>query len=211
MLNLALPVGSFRMLLCTAAVLFAGPAFCLDTSVAARTNGQLLAGSSLWASTHLIELRQGSELSSKVGDLAGGGYELSDGRYQSFRGWYSSVWKDARVTWLTQVNNNFGIIWGFSTGERGKKYTIHPSLKLGFIAQAQAARNVTIALKATTILGGALREKSCTADYGEIGGVQEVNCRFAATLLQPSETLAYLANEKPLHKTQIALTLDWKF
>ncbi len=30
------------------------------------------------------------------------------------------------------------------------------------------------------------------ADYGDIGGVQRVNCRLAATELEPKETLKYL-------------------
>jgi hypothetical protein len=42
-----------------------------------------------------------------------------------------------------------------------------------------------------------MEEKTCVADYGDIGGIQAVNCRLAATALEPAETLQYLYNEKP--------------
>lgn len=160
---------------------------------------------------HLIELQQGSELSNRANSLASGGYELANGQYQPFREWYASRLPDMRITWLGQVTQEFGLIFGLSTGERGKKYTIDPSVKLGFIAQAMNGRNTTITLQATTILGGMLREKTCTADYGEIGGTQEVNCRLAATTMQPADTLTYLVKEKPANRVHITLSVNWKF
>lgn len=163
------------------------------------------------ANIHIIEMQQGSALSVRASSLASGGYELADGRYQAFRGWYSSSWPDMHITWLGQVTKDFGLIFGVSTGERGKKYTIDPSVKLGFIAQAMNGRNTTITLQATTILGGMLREKTCTADYGEIGGTQEVNCRLAATTMQPADTLTYLVKEKPANRVHITLSVNWKF
>ena len=61
------------------------------------------------------------------------------------------------------------------------------------------------------MLGGTLHEKSCSADYGQIGGVQEVNCRLAASTLPPAETLRYLLNEKPYNHNQVSLMLTWRF
>jgi hypothetical protein len=58
---------------------------------------------------------------------------------------------------------------------------------------------------------GKLREKSCTADYGEIGGVQEVNCRMAASILPPSETLKYKFNDKPIDFMAINVVFQYKF
>ena len=38
--------------------------------------------------------------------------------------------------------------------------------------------------------------RPCTADYGAIGGVQAVNCRLAASQLDPAETLRHLEQER---------------
>ena len=35
------------------------------------------------------------------------------------------------------------------------------------------------------------------ANYGDIGGVQQVNCRLAATELMPETTLSYLLHRAP--------------
>lgn len=170
-----------------------------------------LQNASFLDSTYLIDIQQGSNLSRAALDLRAGSFELAGGTAVSFNAWYKTRWTDASITWMTQVTENFGIIFGASTGERGKKYTINPSLKLGVLLQAKTGRNAVLSLRATTILGGELREKSCTADYGEIGGVQEVNCRLAASLLPPAETLKYLLNEKPYNRNQVSVMLTWRF
>lgn len=59
------------------------------------------------------------------------------------------------------------------------------------------------------MFGGRLKEKTCSADYGEIGGVQTVNCRLAASTLQPAETLQYLMNEKP--KQDMLISVKWTY
>ena len=82
-------------------------------------------------STSLIEIRQGSELSRQVRSLHGQGYESSGGEQVDFATWYSSNWTDMRATWMTPLSANTGFIWGFGTGERGPKYRIDPSLRLG--------------------------------------------------------------------------------
>lgn len=193
----------------TNAVLAALLAVCAAVS---QAEGVYVDGANTWlAHTHLLELQQGSRLSDKASSLGNGGYELSDGTYRSFHVWYATRWTDVRVSWLTQVTNNFGLIWGVSTGERGAKYAISPSMKLGFLAQAAPTKNTLVVLRATAILGGRLREKSCVADYGDIGGVQEVNCRLAASQLQPEETLTYLVREKPENPVQVAISFAWRF
>lgn len=157
-------------------------------------------------STYLIEITQNTALSLKTRGLRHGGFETAKGEWVGFDRWYSTKWNDTRISWLTQVNQNFGLIWGVSSGERAKKYRIDPGLRLGFLFQTTAGKNSVLSLSGSTMLGGQLREKSCTADYGDIGGIQKVNCRLAASVLQPSETLSYLYNEKP----ESALKIQYK-
>jgi hypothetical protein len=161
--------------------------------------------------TYLIELTQSTALSARARSLGTGGYETAMGRPVSFGPWYSSHWTDTRMVWMTQVSPNLGILHGFSTGERGEKYTIAPSLRLGLVMQAATGRNAFLSLRAVTALGGELREKPCTADYGDIGGIQTVNCRLAASLLPPAQTLDYLVREKPADRHQVNLMFTWQF
>jgi hypothetical protein len=163
----------------------------------AQANAYLYRGHSFAKSTHLIEITRDTELSLKARGARSGGFETSGGEWVGFDGWYASQWKDTRVSWITQVTPNLGVIWGLSTGERAEKYRIEPGLRLGFLFQAQPTRRSVLSLSFSTTLGGRLREKTCTADYGEIGGVQKVNCRLAASVLEPSQTLKYLFDEKP--------------
>lgn len=160
-------------------------------------SSSLANGQSVLQSTFLLDARQGSELSERANAMRSGGFETSTGSSINFDQWYSTKWVDARFTWITQVDRHLGLIWGFSTGERGEKYRIEPSMKVGFAVQRQLDKSWNFSLTATTIFGGRLREKSCIADYGDIGGVQEVNCRLAASILAPEDTLQYLINEKP--------------
>ena len=140
-----------------------------------------------------------------------GGYLLSDGTPVRFRQWYSSDMPNLSVTWLTEVTPNFGLFWGFGTGERGEKYRIDPSMTLGFIAMRKLSRSATLSLSATTILGGDLQEGTCTADYGAIGGIQTVNCRLAATTMPPAATLDYLFDESPPDRTTVTLRYVLRF
>jgi hypothetical protein len=164
-----------------------------------------------WGTTHLIDIRQGSSLSKTARDLRDGGYELANGDTVDFRQWYSARWTDVGVTWMTQVTPQWGLIWGFSTGERGAKYTIDPSLKLGFLFQQPTGRNAWLSVRYTTAFGGRLRERSCTADYGAIGGVQAVNCRLAASTLAPADTLHYLVNKPSADLNQLSVSFTWRF
>ncbi len=175
-----------------------------------RAHG-LMDGDALWSSTHLIEAEQGSLLSARVAGLVGGGFETSGGSWVGFDRWYSTRWLDARFSWMTQLSPGFGVIWGLSTGERGAKYQIQPSLKLGFVFHTQVTRRASLSVRAATILGGRLREQPCVAHYGDIGGVQSVNCRMAASVLPPDQTLGYLFNEKPFNRNTFSIQYAWYF
>ncbi|WP_201450014.1 hypothetical protein [Hydrogenophaga sp. PBL-H3] len=171
------------------------------------------AGAALAApgTTSLIEVQQGTDLSRRVRGLRGQGFESAGGEQVAFSAWYESNWTDMRVTWMTPLSASTGFIWGLGTGEHGRKYSIAPSLKIGFIHQARIDRRTLLTLRATTTLGGRLREKTCTADYGDIGGVQTVNCRLAASTLEPAETLRYLFNAKSSERHQLSVSLNHAF
>lgn len=152
---------------------------------------------SFTASTYLLDIKQDLPLSLKARALREGGFETAGGTPVNFTRWYSSPATDTQITWLTQMNRHLGVIWGFSTGESAEKYAIASSIRIGFTYQKEFRKNNHIAFTTQTSLGGDLQEKTCTADYGEIGGVREVNCRLAATTLTPEETLNYLETGKP--------------
>jgi hypothetical protein len=171
----------------------------------------LASGQTFWESTFFLDARQGTELSARANAMRSGGFEASTGQWVSFDRWYSTRWIDTRLTWMTQVHRDLGLIWGFSTGERGEKYRIEPSLRLGFTLQREIDRRWHWSLTAATTVGGRLREKSCVADYGEIGGVQAVNCRLAATPLAPADTLQYLVNQKPYERHVLRARLNFTF
>lgn len=161
--------------------------------------------------THLIGLSIGSDLSSIPNAARPQGYELSDGTGVSFDAWYRDRIPNLQVDFITEITPDFGVLWGIGTGEYGEKYQIDPSLRLGLLYNRPVGRNGVLSLRVTTRLGGRLRERSCTADYGDIGGVQRVNCRLAATPLEPSETLQYLWNEKPGDRLQASVNLLFRF
>lgn len=146
--------------------------------------------------TSLVDVRQGSELSDLARSLGEGGYELQDGAWVSFGKWYHTDWPEVHVTLLTQYAEDGGIIWGFSTGERGEKYKLLPSLKVGIVAQTHPKPTSTVGLSISTTLLGNLEELPCSADYGELGSFT-VNCRLAASELAPEDTLRYLVRAHP--------------
>jgi len=162
-------------------------------------------------STHLLEISQESSLSNRAASLRGGSFEAADGTRVRFDKWYASKWADTRITFLTQLSPTFGVLWGGSTGERGEKYTIAPSFRYGFLYMHPVSKNAQLSFSATQIIGGRFKERSCTADYGAIGGVQEVNCRLAASELQPAQTLNYLIDEAPAYKRQLSLRYSLNF
>lgn len=154
--------------------------------------------------TSLVGIHQGSELTEAVRRLGQGGYELSDGTWVPFDKWFHSSWIDMRFEMLTQLSDDFGLLWGASTGQRAEKVRIDPSVELGFVVRKRPRPSTTLSLTVRSILGGNLTEHPCTADYGAIGGVQAVNCRLAASQLQPARTLKLLSN---LHPSRLNLEL----
>jgi len=146
--------------------------------------------------TSLVDIRQGSDLSSLAQSLGEGGYELQDGTWVSFDKWYRTDWPEVHLELLTQYSDDSGITWGFSTGERGEKYELLPSLKLGVITQTHPKPNSTLALSLATTLLGNFEELPCEADYGELGTFN-VNCRLAASDMEPEDTLRYLVKAEP--------------
>ncbi|MBW6416387.1 hypothetical protein J5Y17_01575 [Celeribacter sp. PS-C1] len=160
---------------------------------------------SFWERTHLVSVHDDGNLSSVAQKLGRGGYELSGGQAIRFGGWYDSNWRDIHVTFLTEIKTDFGILWGFSTGEAGEKYRIDPSLKFGVIMQKQFGKSGTLSFSFKTSVFGHLQEKNCVADYGVISGPQTVNCRLAASPLPPAETLGYTLNEAPSDRLLVTL------
>jgi hypothetical protein len=163
----------------------------------------------LFSNTYLVEIKQGSELSDTVNFYASGGVESANGSFISYSPWYTNTWTDARVTFMTQFAPSFGIIWGFSTGEHGAKYRIDPSLKLGVAYFTEINKRSSLSLRFTTIIGGDLTESACVGDYGDVGGVVPVNCRLAATPMNPQDTLQYLFNAHPYNQT--VLKVEYKY
>ena len=161
--------------------------------------------------TSLVNIKHGSPLSQHVYKLGVGSYELSGGGVVDFRRWYKQTWTEMRADFMTQITEGSGVLWGVSTGESGAKYRIAPGFKLGFILQAQPTPMSFISISFTTLLGGRLREKSCVADYGDIGGVQDVNCRLAASQMAPADTLKYLVNMKPPDRMWVGLRYQARF
>jgi hypothetical protein len=161
--------------------------------------------------TQLIGLQQGTAASARVRDISRQGFELAGGGWVDFGRWYRPAWTDTEVSFLTPLRPHLGLIWGVSTGERGEKYRIDPSLRLGLLLIGEQGPRTRWSVQVTTVLGGRLRERACTADYGDIGGVQAVNCRLAASELPPAQTLDYLLNEKPGGRTRIALRWSHAF
>lgn len=173
----------------------------------------ILAGSPLPAAAldiNLIGIYQGSSLTAMAQVLGNGGFELSDGTWVSFYKWYHSDWVDLRFEMLTQFSDNFGIIWGASTGQYAEKLRIDPSAKLGVIFQQQPTPSTTLSLTVSSTLFGNLSEFPCTADYGAIGGIQIVNCRLAASPLPPADTLKFLAKATP-SRLSVSLSFRGRF
>lgn len=161
--------------------------------------------------THFIGVSKGTSLSDLAKNLGNSGFETSEGNMVRFDKWYSTNWVDVRLDLMTQISPRWGVLWGFNTGERGKKYSIDPSFKLGLLAVYPMSKASKLSFSVTTIIGGRFQERSCTADYGDIGGVQEVNCRMAATELDPAQTLGYLINQDPSRRNEISLQYTLNF
>lgn len=166
---------------------------------------------SLLERTDLVNIGIGGELSDTARDISHADYELADGHRVAMRRWYRSAWTNMHVDFMTEIAPGSGVLWGLSTGEYGKKYHIQPAFRLGFIQQFQTSENGLLTFRFVATLGGRMKEKTCTADYGEIGGIQKVNCRLAASPLPPQETLSYLLDEKPDDAIAASFTYQLRF
>lgn len=161
--------------------------------------------------THWVELVQGSELSKRAAGFRAGGFDSATGQWVGFDKWYRPKMVDTRLTLMTQVAPDLGFIWGASTGEQAEKYRTSPSLKLGLVVQHKLSAHSGFSFRATSTLGGRFRERACVADYGDVGGVERVNCRLAATELAPSETLKYLVNALPPDRHNLQIRYHFSF
>ena len=171
------------------------------------TNAQIVTveNHSFLGATHFIDARQDTALTARARALREGYFETAGGDAVTFSRWYSTEFREIQISYLTQINHTFGFIWGFGTGETAEKYTIAPSVRLGFVYSSEYSKNNRFSVTASTYLGGELNEHSCVADYGDIGGIREVNCRLAATTLEPEETLNYLERGTPESTIRINL------
>jgi hypothetical protein len=149
------------------------------------------------ANTHILSIQQGSYLSDRMRGLTYSGFELQDGSWQSYAKFYKVRWTDTSLLLLTQATPRLGLIWGFSTGEQSRRHQIDPSIKIGFHYLHPLAKQSYITTNFQYKFGGRLHESACTAEYGELMGTHQVNCRLAHTPLSPEATLTYLMNEKP--------------
>ena len=159
----------------------------------------------------LIGIYTGSKRSSLMKSVRSGTYELSNGEPVSFAEWYTPKLPEINVVFLKPTSDAFGLIWGAGSGEYAEKYKISPSIHLGMLYRHRITDNMSLNFRGVYILGGWLREKTCTADYGEIGGVQVVNCRLAATTLAPEDTLEFLIKERGEIDSYISFDFTLRF
>lgn len=171
-----------------------------------------LAVAEVRGSTRLFDVTVRSELSQKVRGFRDQSYELSAGAVAPLEDWYRPrTLPDTVFRFITPFGPDNGLVWGFSTGERGQKYRIDPSLHLGWAHQTWLSPRTRVGLQVSAQIGGRMRERTCTADYGEIGGVAAVNCRLAATEMPPEQTLAFLANTGPERRIRLNLSFSHSF
>lgn len=169
------------------------------------------AQSSFWSQTDLRGLSFDGLNSHIVRSAAHEGFELSGGEYVDLSNWYSPEFPNISASFETQLRPNLSMIWGGSLGESGTKYTLGPSGMIGFAYRRPVGKSAIISLEMLSVFGGALRERSCTANYGSLGGVQAVNCRLAATTLSPKQTLQYLWDEPPTATTTLRIAYSLQF
>jgi hypothetical protein len=166
-----------------------------------------------YTQTHWVGVQFGTAHSRQMLNISRQGYELSNGQPVTFDRWYRSQWQDLQLTFMTQLSPQWGVLWGIGTGERAPKYQIDPSVQLGLLFQQPMGAHSTWSVRATTRLGGRLREKTCSASYGIEGyeTPQTVNCRLAASVLKPEDTLNHLINEAPRDRFLLNIRYEHRF
>ncbi|MEI4470652.1 hypothetical protein [Frigidibacter sp. MR17.24] len=169
------------------------------------------AGAALRERTALMDIFAGSRRSDAARSLGRGGYELAGGGRIAFADWYHADRAEVNLRLVTALGRGVAVIWGVSTGESGPKYRIDPGLWLGLGYSRETGPRTVLSISAVTLLGGRLVERDCKADYGAIGGLRRVNCRLAAGLLPPEETLRYRLQMSGRAETQLVLRLEHAF
>jgi hypothetical protein len=155
--------------------------------------------------TRLADISVGSAFESTTRDVSRSGYELEQGKFLSFEPWYSSKWRDTSILLETQLTRSSWFIWGFSTGERGEKYKVQPSVTLGYEQVWEITETSFLSFGVRAKFGGRLKEKPCEAVYSLSGGPVPVNCRLAASILAPDATLSFLWDEAPPDQIRVNL------
>jgi hypothetical protein len=168
-------------------------------------------GCASYPRTTLLEIRREQPPVRDLELVKFGGYELADGRFQSFNNWYAGRLVTTRAEFVTQFSPGIALLWGLSTGENREKYQLQPAVRIGILAVRSLGGSTTLSFSARTTFAGRLRERPCTANYGDIGGVQSVNCRLAASEMAPADTLQYLWNFRQPDHTQATIRLTTLF
>jgi hypothetical protein len=169
----------------------------------AMSNAAPASALDLLENTRLSNARIGSSFDSLLRKTARGGYELQNGQSLSFGDWYDSERQAIELAFETQLTPGSWLTWGFSTGERGEKYQIQPSLLLGYERTWALEKNAFLTFGISARFGGRLKEDPCEATYSLAVAPTKVNCRLAATTLRPDETLDYLWDEPPSNQFQM--------
>ncbi len=164
-----------------------------------------------WAQTMLRGLSFDGLNSGIVRHAARQSFELSGGGAVDLGKWYSPDFPNLSASFETKVSRNMSLVWGGSLGEAGAKYRLGPSGTIGFVMRQPVGAHGTLSLEVIAQTGGALREGTCRADYGSIGGVQAVNCRLAASTLSPRQTLQYRWDLPSTTVAQVQLKYEIKF
>ncbi len=149
--------------------------------------------------TALIDVHGGSSLDGTVWVLGTGSAPLDKGPPVNLRYFYTSRGQNVSATWLTELRPDFGITWGFQTGEQADKYHIKPAINLGIVMIHQLSVRSTLSFTATGVLGGWLQEGPCRGPFAlePEKGIQPFDCHLGSSSLTPPETLKYLANVAP--------------
>ena len=148
-----------------------------------------------------------------------GAVMLSDGSSQDLGSLYKPKNKDVEAFFITKLKQGewkedrlyqVNLLWGGSTGQESEKMYVQASAKIGFMAKIQTSEASMLTISAQTTIGGALKERACTADYG-VAGSHQVKCSMASSAMAPSETLKYLSNRSVHDATQVKVTFQWFF
>ena len=163
------------------------------------------------AKTQVVNLSFDGYNSSTVRQAARSGFELSGGRPVDLARWYSPRFPNLTAVFVTDIGQGVSILWGGSLGEVGPKYRLGPSGLLGVTLQRPLGRFSRVIFQLYGQYGGALRESHCIGNYGDLGGEQTVNCRLAASILPPAQTLEYLWNTAPVAQGVMKISYEFRF